>query len=73
MAKLPVVSGQEAIQAFAKDGWVFDRQKGSHVVLTKTGSRLILTIPLHDEIDRGLLRHLIQTAGLTVDQFCELL
>jgi len=73
LAELPVVSGQEAIAAFAKAGWTFARQKGSHVVLKKPGFRLVLTVPLHPELDRGLLRHLIRVAGLTVDEFCDLL
>ncbi len=73
MAKLPVISGKKAIEAFKQAGWTTDRQKGSHVVLTKPGYRLILTVPLHDELDRGTLRPLIRASGMSVDEFCELL
>lgn len=38
MPTLPVCSGEEAIRAFAKDGWTMDRRKGSHVTLVKAGS-----------------------------------
>ncbi len=34
---------------------------------------LVLTIPLHDELDKGLLRSLIRKAGLSVNKFVECL
>ncbi len=73
MAELPVCSGQEAIRAFQQAGWAVDRQRGSHVSLTKPGNPVVLTVPLHREIDRGLLRALIRRAGITVDEFIALL
>jgi predicted RNA binding protein YcfA (HicA-like mRNA interferase family) len=72
-AALPVCSGAEAVRAFKKDGWVIDRQKGSHVILKKTGAVVVLSIPQHNPLGKGLLRSLISDAGLTVDQFAKLL
>ncbi len=71
--KLPRVSGKEAVKAFTKAGWVVSRQKGSHVILEKSGVRSTLSVPQHPELDRGLLRHLIRVAGMTVNEFCDLL
>ncbi len=73
MTKLPVVSGRDAVRVFEKGGWVLDRQRGSQVILKKSGSRLVLSVPQHDELDRGLLRHLIRVANMTVEDFCDLL
>lgn len=74
MKRLPVVSGAKAIRAFQHHGWkVARRKRGSHVVLTKPGVRYPLTVPLHKELDRGLLRDLIRESGLTVEHFRELL
>lgn len=73
MAELPVCSGREAIRAFQQAGWRVDRQRGSHVSLAKEGSQMVLTVPLHRELDRGLLRTLIRRAGISVDQFVALL
>ena len=73
MPRLPVCSGKEAIEAFKKAGWQVDRQKGSHISMVKEGMPVVLTVPLHDELDKGLLRGLIRKAGLTVEQFTKLL
>ena len=72
---LPVVSGQSAISAFAKLGYEVVRQRGSHVRLRHTARPECrpLTIPLHKELDRGLLRSLIRTAGVSVEEFTRLL
>ncbi|MFO7967278.1 MAG: type II toxin-antitoxin system HicA family toxin, partial [Archaeoglobaceae archaeon] len=52
-----------------KAGWRFDRQTGSHVILRKEGSPITLSVPLHKEIKKGLLRSLIKDAGMTVEEF----
>lgn len=73
MTPLPVCSGAHAIAAFERAGWQRDRQRGSHVTLTKQGASVVLTVPLHSELGPGLLRTLIRKSGLTVEEFSELL
>jgi len=73
MPKLPVCSGRQAIKVFESLGWSVDRQKGSHVSLVKSGSVFVLTIPIHETLDRGLLRGQIRKAGISVEQFVETL
>jgi len=73
MPKLPRISGQRAVRAFQQAGWEVARQRGSHVVLTKPGSIYTLSIPLHPVLGPGLLRDLIRKAGLTTEEFTELL
>ena len=73
MPSLPVISGRQARRAFEKAGWVFNRQRGSHMILTKTNVPVNLSVPDHHELDRELLRSLIRDAGLTVDEFSLLL
>ena len=69
MPKLPVVSGKECIRRFQRGGWRQDRQRGSHVVMLKTGETASLSIPLHRELAPGTLRALIRAAGMTVEEF----
>lgn len=73
MPKLPILSGRQARRAFEKSGWVFDRQRGSHMILRKPDSSGMLSIPDHRELDTGLLRGIIRDSGLTVEQFLSIL
>ncbi|MCZ7402099.1 MAG: type II toxin-antitoxin system HicA family toxin [Candidatus Methanoperedens sp.] len=73
MSKLPIISGMEAMKAFSRAGWIPHRQVGSHVVLRKEGSKVTLSVPKHKELKPGLLRELIKAAGLSVEEFEELL
>ena len=72
MSRLPVCSGQDAIRAFEKLGYVVDHQTGSHVILRHPGMRR-LTVPNHRELAKGTLRALIREAGLTKEEFVDLL
>ncbi|MBI5096678.1 MAG: type II toxin-antitoxin system HicA family toxin [Nitrospirae bacterium] len=67
--RLKLCSGAEAVQRFQRAGWSVARQKGSHVMMTKSGYQYTLSIPQHDELGPGLLRKLLRQAGITVDEF----
>jgi len=73
MPRLPVVSGADAVRAFARAGWTADRRKGSHVILLKPGHNASLSIPQHRELAPGTLRSLIRAAGMTVEEFADCL
>ena len=73
MVRLANISGKVAAKAFAKAGWQRIGQVGSHVVMVKPGLRVNLSIPQHKELSIGTLRALIRHAGLTVNEFLELL
>jgi predicted RNA binding protein YcfA (HicA-like mRNA interferase family) len=73
MGTLSNISGKDAVKAFAKAGWQTVGQVGSHLVMTKSGQRANLSIPQHKELSVGTLRALIRCAGLTLDQFLDLL
>ena len=75
MSRLPVVSSEQLVTALNKVGFVFIRQKGSHIRLEKQTDKGIikLTVPKHRMIKRGTLREIIKDAGLTVDEFNKLL
>ena len=73
MARLPVVSGREAVRAFTKAGRMEKRREGNHMILGKPRVPVVLSIPNHKELDKGLLRGQIRKAGLTVEEFVKLL
>lgn len=76
MAKLPAITGMEAIRRFERVGYLVARQRGSHVRMRHPSDPNCrpLTIPIHHGIalKPGLLRALIRQAGLSVEQFAGL-
>jgi predicted RNA binding protein YcfA (HicA-like mRNA interferase family) len=72
MATLLVISGRDAVKVFGKLGFIFHRQKGSHIILYHSNGRH-LSVPDHRELDRGTLRALIRGAGITVEEFMALI
>ena len=72
--RLPAVKPKEAITALEKAGWRVHRQKGSHVSMHKEGVPHLVVIPLHTgDLPKGTLHAILEDAGLSVEQFLELL
>ncbi|MFN4217949.1 MAG: type II toxin-antitoxin system HicA family toxin [Candidatus Bipolaricaulia bacterium] len=59
------------MKAFVRAGWTLDRLSQRN--FARSGSLYSLSVPHHKELDRGLLRSLIRKAGLTVEEFVQLL
>lgn len=72
MPELPVCSGQDVVRAFTRAGFQAVRQRGSHIIMVKTGHIASLSIPDHREVAKGTLRSLIRAAGLSVEDFIRL-
>lgn len=75
MSELPRITGEAAVKAFEKAGFSVCRISGSHHIMKKEGYPKRLSIPVHSGkiIGKGLLNSQIKAAGLTVEQFKELL
>jgi predicted RNA binding protein YcfA (HicA-like mRNA interferase family) len=70
MAKLPRVSGSEAIRALGKLGFYQARQRGSHVVLRHQDGRGCV-VPLHRELKLGTLAGVLRQARVSTEEFIE--
>lgn len=73
MGTLANVSGRKAVKVFAKIGYRFLRQEGSHMILHNPAPGYpILVIPDHKEVAPYLLKTQIKRAHLTVEEFLKL-
>jgi predicted RNA binding protein YcfA (HicA-like mRNA interferase family) len=74
MQRLPRVCGDKHIAAFKRAGWKVNHIEGSHFILTKEGSDIHLSVPVHKgkDLGTGLLKKLITKAGLTNEEYLDL-
>ena len=70
MPKIPGVNHLDAVRALEKAGFTIVRQ-GKHIVMSD--GRRILTIPRHNPVNAFTLGGIVQDAGLSVEQFRDLL
>ena len=61
------------LKALRKKGFVPIRQSGSHIALSSADGKRRVIVPRYDEIKPGTLLNIIEQAGLTRDEFVELL
>ena len=70
MPKLPGINHLRAIRALEKAGFHIDRQ-GKHVFMSKGPLRVV--IPHNNPVDAYTMAAIVRDAGLTNEQFKELL
>ena len=73
MPKLPRVSGQRAVRALERLGFVPVRQQGSHVILKKrtVEGEVGCVVPMHNELAVGTLQGILKQAQVTAEEFFE--
>lgn len=59
--------------ALERIGFVFRPQRGSHMILRRDDPPARIVIPDHKEVRQGTLRRIIADAGLSIDEFVQLL
>jgi len=75
MSKVPSLPYTKIVKALERAGWTVTRQQGSHIRLEKhtEDGRRLLTVPAHRPVKRSTLSHILKQAGLSVEEFNELL
>lgn len=74
MDRLPQVRPEQVIRALKKTGFIEDYQVGSHLVFIHPDTGYRTSVPQHPgDVARGLLRKILKQAGLTPEEFRELL
>ena len=69
--RLTPVDCRKLVRFFEAHGFVADRQKGSHVSMTRKGLARPVVIPMHSEVAVGVVMNNLRTAGLTRDQLLD--
>ena len=64
MSRITPVHWKVLVCIFEKAGFIFDRQKGSHMVFSKKGIWRPVVIPRYSQIDDDIIINLIHTAKI---------
>jgi predicted RNA binding protein YcfA (HicA-like mRNA interferase family) len=73
VSRLPSLSWQQVVGAIGRAGFLFDRQKGSHMVYYHPDSNYTVVVPRHRIIKTGTLREILKEANLSREEFRKLL
>ena len=74
MPRLPTLKPYQVVRALERAGFEIDHQTGSHVVMRHASGGRRIVVPWHNrDLGRGLTLQIIKSAGLTRDEFVELL
>ena len=73
--KLPVLNAKEVVRTLQRAGFYIHHQVGSHArLLHRTKPELRVTVPIHSkDIPPLLLRRILKQAGLTEQEFADLI
>lgn len=73
MNRLPILKPDEALRKLRRAGFEIDHATGSHYILRhEDGRRAVLPYHRGRDLKRGVLRAILQQAGLTVEEFLNL-
>lgn len=76
MSRLPSVKPDDCIRALQRAGFHIARQRGSHVQMRRNDPQPARTVPVptgKKTLPRGTLRAILRQAGLSVEEFADLL
>ena len=71
MSRMPQVTARELLRFLQNQGFVKDRQTGSHLTLWHGDRKVSVTVPVHTgcDIGRGLAIRILKDAGFSVEEY----
>ena len=74
MTRMPQVTARDLVRFLKEQGFVEDRQSGSHLTLWHNERKVSVTIPIHTgcDVGRGLAIRILKDAGFGVEDYVRL-
>lgn len=73
MPKLTPQPYQALVRVFKKAGFTVDRMGKNHIIMEKKGVLRPVVIPLYSAVGRDIIKNNLRTAGISRDEYFELL
>jgi len=73
VTRRPQITARELVLFLKANGFVEDRQSGSHLTLRHSKRKISVTVPIHTgcDIGRGLASRILKDAGFTVEDYMQ--
>ena len=72
--RLPTISSKEMMKALLKADFYIHHQTGSHIILKREFDKKRVTLPFHNiDLHRGIVKSILNQAGLNEEKFLKLL
>lgn len=74
MTRMPQVTARDLLRFLKAQGFVEDRQSGSHLTLWHPDRNTSVTVPVHGSVDvgRGLAVRILKDAGFSIEDYLRL-
>ncbi len=72
MSKLPAdISPRDLVKVLQKKGFHFSREGQKHTIFEKGdgADKIVISVPRHGPLKRGLLHGILEDAAITVEEF----
>jgi predicted RNA binding protein YcfA (HicA-like mRNA interferase family) len=75
VSQTPAVTGKQLVKLLEGQGWYVKRIRGSHHILRHQGIPDAIPVPIHGNrpIKKGTLGNILRTAGISREEFSQLL
>ena len=73
MPAIKPVSYQLLVKVFEHAGFIFDRQKGDHLIYVKPDIKRPIVIPMYSAVPVFIIKNLLRTAGMSRERYFDLL
>ena len=74
MTRMPQITPHELLRFLHSQGFVDDRQSGSHLTLWHEERKIAVSVPMHTgtDVGRGLAARILKDAGFSVEDYLRL-
>jgi len=73
MSKITPIHYKKLVKVFEKEGFIFARQRGSHLYYIKAGIKRPIVIPIYKQVPVFIILNNLRAAGVSREKYFELL
>jgi predicted RNA binding protein YcfA (HicA-like mRNA interferase family) len=73
MSRIVPIHYRKLVQVLESEGFVFVRERGDHMIFTKSGLLRPIVVPRYDALPVFIIKNVLRTAQISRDRYLELL